>query len=397
MKKKLKPSLLRNLLISFLFFGLIVGAIFPFFAELFVDFKQGMYGWFFAGCLIAGVFIGFSNFILVRYILLRRLSRIADVANAISNKDVSLQCDMQSDDVIGVIIDSFNRMANTLRELVVSLKSEAAGLQLSANELRESAHLASSGLQQQLATVDQVVSAVNQVVVKAGDVANSSADTAKATEAADEQGNTAKLVIVEAMCAVDSLAEVVQASTDVIAKLENDSANIGEVLSVINGIAEQTNLLALNAAIEAARAGEQGRGFAVVADEVRVLANRTQQSTKEITAITEKLQLGTRKAVESMSEGKETAQSSVDLTEQAVESLAIISSSIGTVRQMNAQIAESAEVQNQLMSTVNGNVQVISEVISESSSNLDMINNASEDINLRAQSLENMISGFKTD
>lgn len=395
MKKKLKPSLLRNLLISFLVFGLVVGAIFPFFAELFVNFKQGMYGWFVAGCLIAGVFIGFANFILVKYILLRRLSRIADVANAISNKDVSLQCDMQSDDVIGVIIDSFNRMANTLRELVVSMKSEAAGLQQSANELRQSASLASSGLQQQLGTVDQVVSAVHQVVIKSEDVANSSSDTARATEEADEQGNTAKLVIVEAMCAVDSLAEVVQASTEVIAKLESDSANIGEVLSVINGIAEQTNLLALNAAIEAARAGEQGRGFAVVADEVRVLATRTQQSTKEITAMTENLQLGTRKAVESMSKGKETAENGVELTEQAVESLAMISSSIGTVRDMNAQIVESAEAQSQLMAAVNGNVQMISDVLSQSSSSLDMINNASEDVNLRAQNLENLISGFK--
>ena len=396
LSKKFKPSLLRNLLISFLVFGLVVGGIFPFFAEFFVDFKQGMYVWFFMGCLIAGVFIGFANFVLVKFILLKKLSRIADVANAISNKDISLQCGMQSDDVIGVIIDSFNRMAGTLRELVISLQSEAAGLHQSSNDLRESANMASSGLQQQLATVEQVVSAVNQVAIKSEDVANSSSDTAKATEEANEQGNTAKVVIVEAMCAVDSLAEVVQASTEVITKLENDSKNIGQVLSVINGIAEQTNLLALNAAIEAARAGEQGRGFAVVADEVRMLATRTQQSTKEITEITEKLHMGTRKAVESMAKGKESAQGSVDLTEQAVESLAAISSAINTVREMNAQIATSAEGQNQLMVGANDNVRIISEVIEQSSSNLEMINNVSDDVNLRVQNLDNMISDFKT-
>lgn len=396
MKKKFKPSLLRNLLFSFLLLGLAVGAVFPLFAGLFVEFNQGMYLWFFISCLISGLIIGSANFLLVKFILLKKLSRIADVANAISNKDVSLQCDMKSDDVIGVIIDSFNKMAQTLRELVQAMKDEAAGLHQSAQELQESANMASTGMQQQLGTVDQVVSAVTQMAEKSQDVARNTADTAKATEEADEQGNTAKLVIVEAMCAVDTLAEMVQASTDVVSKLENDSANIGEVLSVINGIAEQTNLLALNAAIEAARAGEQGRGFAVVADEVRTLATRTQQSTQEITGITENLQTGTRKAVESMAKGKENAQNGVDLTEQAVEALAMISSAISTVKDMNLQIAAAADGQNMAMDDVNSNVQVISEVIAQSSSNLDMINNASDDVNRRVLHLEELISGFKT-
>jgi len=396
MIKKFKPSLLRNLLISFMVFGFIIGAIFPIFADLFVEFKSGMYAWFYIGCLISGLIIGFANFLLVKFILLKKLSRIADVANAISNKDVSLQCDMKSDDVIGVIIASFNKMAQTLRDLVQAMKDEAAGLHQSAQELQESASMASTGMQQQLGTVNQVVAAVTQMAEKSQDVASSTADTAKATEDADEQGNTAKLVIVEAMCAVDALAEMVQSSTEVVSKLEDDSVNIGEVLSVINGIAEQTNLLALNAAIEAARAGEQGRGFAVVADEVRTLATRTQQSTQEITQITENLQSGTRKAVESMSEGKESAQNGVDLTEQAVESLAMISSAISTVKDMNMQIAAAADGQNIAMDDVNNNVQVISEVIAQSSSNLDMINSASNDVNQRVLHLEELISGFKT-
>lgn len=396
MIKKFKPSLLRNLLISFMVFGFTIGAIFPVFADLFVEFKPGMYAGFYISCLVSGLIIGFANFLLVKFILLKKLSRIADVANAISNKDVSLQCDMKSDDVIGVIIASFNKMAQTLRDLVQAMKDEAAGLHQSAQELQESASMASTGMQQQLGTVNQVVAAVTQMAEKSQDVASSTADTAKATEDADEQGNTAKLVIVEAMCAVDALAEMVQSSTEVVSKLEDDSVNIGEVLSVINGIAEQTNLLALNAAIEAARAGEQGRGFAVVADEVRTLATRTQQSTQEITQITENLQSGTRKAVESMSEGKESAQNGVDLTEQAVESLAMISSAISTVKDMNMQIAAAADGQNIAMDDVNNNVQVISEVIAQSSSNLDMINSASNDVNQRVLHLEELISGFKT-
>ena len=396
MIKKFKPSLLRNLLISFMVLGFVVGAIFPIYAEFFVDFKPGMYAGFYIGCLVSGLIIGFANFMLVKFILLKKLARIAEVANAISNKDVSLQCDMKSDDVIGVIIDSFNKMAQTLRDLVQAMKDEAAGLHQSAQELQESANMASIGMQQQLGTVDQVVSAVTQMAEKSRDVASNTADTAKATEDADEQGNTAKVVIVEAMCAVDTLAEMVQSSTDVVSKLESDSANIGEVLSVINGIAEQTNLLALNAAIEAARAGEQGRGFAVVADEVRTLATRTQQSTQEITGITENLQTGTRKAVESMAAGKENAQNGVDLTEQAVEALAMISSAISVVKDMNLQIATAADGQNMAMDDVNTNVQMISEVIAQSSSNLDMINQASDDVNRRVLHLEELIKGFKT-
>jgi len=394
--KKFKPSLLRNLLISFLVLGFVVGSIFPLYAEFFVDFKPGMYAGFYIGCLMSGLIIGFVNFMLVKFILLKKLARVAEVANAISNKDVSLQCDMKSDDVIGVIIDSFNKMAKTLRDLVQSMKDEATGLHQSAEELREYASMASTGMQQQLGTVDQVVAAVTQMAEKSRDVANNTADTAKATEDADEQGNTAKLVIVEAMCAVDTLAEMVQSSTEVVSKLESDSANIGEVLSVINGIAEQTNLLALNAAIEAARAGEQGRGFAVVADEVRTLATRTQQSTQEITEITDNLQTGTRKAVESMAAGKENAQNGVDLTEQAVEALAMISSAISIVKDMNLQIATAADGQNQAMNDVNNNVQMISEVIAQSSSNLDMINQASDDVNQRVVHLEELIKGFKT-
>lgn len=394
--KRLKPSLLRNLLISFLVLGTVIGSIFPFYAEFFVEFKSGMYGWFYLGCLISGVVIGYTNFLLVKIILMKKLARIADVANAISNKDVSLQCTMQSDDVIGVIIDSFNRMARTLRELVQALKDEAAGLHSAANELKDSADMAFSGLNQQLGTVSQVVAAVNELSMRASEVANSSADTAKATSEADEQGNTAKLVIVEAMCAVDTLADMVQAATDVISKLETDSANIGQVLNVINGVAEQTNLLALNAAIEAARAGEQGRGFAVVADEVRTLAIRTQQSTQEITAMTENLQQGTRKAVASMAAGKENAQNGVELTEQAVEALSVISGAITTIKDMNIQVADAAESQNAVMDEVNNHVQLISEVMAQSSSNLDVITQVSQRVNQRVQHLDAMISNFKT-
>ena len=144
--------------------------------------------------------------------------------------------------------------------------------------------------------MNQVAAAVNQMSATAQEVARNAEQASASTQEADEQGSNAKVVTVEAMCAIDNLAQNVGDATRVINELEAESANIGQVLEVINGIAEQTNLLALNAAIEAARAGEQGRGFAVVADEVRTLARKTQQSTQEIQEMIEKLQDGARSA-----------------------------------------------------------------------------------------------------
>ncbi len=166
----------------------------------------------------------------------------------------------------------------------------------------------------------------------ASDAAASQAEAAEASaREADAQGDRAKVVIVEAMSAVDVLADQVASAADMIEQLATQGAEIGTVLEVINGIAEQTNLLALNAAIEAARAGEQGRGFAVVADEVRTLATRTQQSTEEIRTMIDGLQGGTRKAAEAMSRGRDQAREGVELTEQAVEALAELAGSLNEI------------------------------------------------------------------
>ncbi len=395
MKINLQPSLLRNLLVSFLLFGIGVGMVFPFYAGFFVDWKPGMYVWFFVGCVVAGAIIGIVNYFLVKVILLNKLRRIAEVANAISNKDVSLQCSMESHDLIGDIVASFNRMSSTLRNMIHSINEEANQLQNASDNLSGLTRAATVASENQLAQVEQVATAMNEMAATAEEVSRHTSQAATATQEANQQGDHAKVVVVEAMSAVDVLSDMVGRAARVIADLEKESENIGNVLAVINGIAEQTNLLALNAAIEAARAGEQGRGFAVVADEVRTLATRTQASTEEISNMIDKLQSGTREAVQAMEQGGAQAQNGVELTEQAAEALAMIAGAMNTIMDMSGQIAEAAEEQNTVVEDVNRSVVTISDGVHEATENMQHIDASSVEVNRLAHELRDLISDFK--
>ena len=396
MIRRLQPSILRNILISFLAFGIMVGAIFPLYARFFVEWKPGMYGWFVAGCLIAGAMIGAVNYLLVRWLLVRKLRQIAVVTRSIGEGDITRHCELRSHDVIGEIIDSFNRMAETLRRIIGQLRSESEALQAASTSMVSATETAVglSGEQQQ--QVDQVATAMNELSASAEEVARHAAETARATHEADEQGNTAKVVVVEAMGAVDVLADMVQGAAEVIGRLEQESENIGKVLAVINDIAEQTNLLALNAAIEAARAGEQGRGFAVVADEVRTLANRTQKSTEEISAMIERLQGGSREAVSAMEAGREQATNGVALTEQAAEALAIIAGAITTISEMSEQIAQASREQTTVVEDVNRSVSAISGLCDRTTESMGHIDGTARELARLTDEMQGLIAGFRT-
>ncbi len=396
MIRRLQPSILRNILISFLAFGIMVGAIFPLYARFFVEWKPGMYGWFVAGCLIAGAMIGAVNYLLLRWLLVRKLRQIAVVTRSIGEGDITRHCELRSHDVIGEIIESFNRMAETLRRIIGQLRSESEALQAASTSMVSATETAVglSGEQQQ--QVDQVATAMNELSASAEEVARHAAETARATHEADEQGNTAKVVVVEAMGAVDVLADMVQGAAEVIGRLEQESENIGKVLAVINDIAEQTNLLALNAAIEAARAGEQGRGFAVVADEVRTLANRTQKSTEEISAMIERLQGGSREAVSAMEAGREQATNGVALTEQAAEALAIIAGAITTISEMSEQIAQASREQTTVVEDVNRSVSAISGLCDRTTESMGHIDGTARELARLTDEMQGLIAGFRT-
>jgi methyl-accepting chemotaxis protein len=392
----MKPSILRNLGIAFISFGLLMGVVFPLYAQFFVEWKPGMKGWFIVGCLVAGTTIGIVNYYLVNWVLLRKLRRISTVANAISNKDITFQCQIESHDVIGEIVTSFNRMAEALREMISQINTATGKLNDASQDLTHSTHSSSQQLQQQQAETEHVVHAIDNM---SGTIQQVTRHAGEAAEAADEaQHNTenGKRVVLTTIDNIEALAADVERSAGVLDSLQQDSEAIGGVLDVIRGIAEQTNLLALNAAIEAARAGESGRGFAVVADEVRSLAGRSHQATQEIQAMIERLQAGSRDAVSAMQQSRERAQHSVSQAADAGSSLEAIAQAVRNINAMNSEIAAAADEQLTVAREVTRNMTTIRELTDESVSSSQQVTHAGETLRQLAGQMKAMISEFRT-
>jgi methyl-accepting chemotaxis protein len=236
---------------------------------------------------------------------------------------------------------------------------------------------------------------MHQMTAAVQEVASSAAQAAGSTQQASEEAETGKSIVSKVHEAICELTKEVDSASEVIKRLEADSATIGTVVDVINGIAEQTNLLALNAAIEAARAGEQGRGFAVVADEVRTLASRTQQSTKEIQAMVQRLQSGTGETVAVMQRGRDSAHMSVDLARRAGSSLDQISRAVHTINDMNTHIATATEQQSAVAAEVNNNVLNISRASEQSTTNSEQAATASHELARLAAEMQSLVEGFR--
>jgi len=218
------------------------------------------------------------------------------------------------------------------------------------------------GVLKQQTETTQVATAMNEMAASVQEVARTASSAADAARNADGEAKAGKQVVLETMEAIDSLASEVEKAAEQLSSLEADIGNIGAIVDVIRGITEQTNLLALNAAIEAARAGEHGRGFAVVADEVRTLAARTQSSTHEIEEMVERLQLGAQSAVKVMNEGRERARDSVDKASSAGAALDTITAMISTMDEMSAQISGAANEQSSVAEDINRGIVNISQV-----------------------------------
>jgi len=390
-----KPSLLKNLFLSFVVFGLVVGAVFPFFAQMFVEWKPGMESWFVVSCLAAGGIIGLFNYWLVQRILLRRLKRLSEVADAIGHGDISHKCDLVSHDLIGTIVSSVNAMAENLRKTIAEISDSATLLSEAAGRMSSVTEETDHCVRQQQAQVDQVATAMNEMTATVQEVARNAEQAAAAADTADQEAKNGAFVATEAIGGIDALAGKVEEVAGVLEGLRADSDNIGVVLEVIRGIAEQTNLLALNAAIEAARAGEQGRGFAVVADEVRTLASRTQKSTEEIHEMIERLQGKAGAAVKVMGEARERAQVGTDQVEKAAESLAEIAGSVATISSMNTQIASAVEQQGAVAEEINNNVVAISHDAERNAAGSQQTASACEQLGQLAQRLQGLMAGFR--
>ena len=318
----------------------------------------------------------------------------AGIAQQIAQGDLTARIEIRAGDTDSLLA-ALRNMQDGLRKMIERINAQAEHLGAAAEELSTVTQHTSTNLARQHSETDQLATAMHQMTSAVQEVASSAAQAANATQQASQEAETGKGVVDKVHTAICDLTKEVDSAAEVIKRLESDSANIGSVVDVINGIAEQTNLLALNAAIEAARAGEQGRGFAVVADEVRTLASRTQQSTKEIQAMVQRLQSGTGETVAVMQRGREAAHTSVNLAKRAGTSLEHIARAVHTINDMNTHIATATEQQSAVAAEVNNNVLNISRASEQSTTNSEQTASASHELARLASEMQSLVEGFR--
>ncbi len=287
------------------------------------------------------------------------------------------------------------RMVRSELDAVVGRISDSVDhLKATSEHLAADVTLTQQGVTHQEGETNQVAAAMTELSASATEVANNTQQAAESAEKAQAAAGRGGSVVQEAVRSIEALAEQVEQSASVIQELHGESETIGSVLDVIRGIAEQTNLLALNAAIEAARAGEQGRGFAVVADEVRTLASRTQDATLEIQAMIERLQEGAGRAVSAMEHGRTGARKGVSQASEAGEALRAITEAVQDITEMNAHIASAAQQQSTVVDEINEHVSTISEVNELTVDSMDNTTNSSQRIAETAEELRRLSQQF---
>ncbi|MBD9440444.1 cache domain-containing protein [Pseudomonas sp. PDM04] len=277
--------------------------------------------------------------------------------------DLTRRLTITSQDELGELAGSFNRFVDKIHGLVRQITEMTSQLTGLVHQVSDQAHRSDQAMERQRHETDQVATAINEMSAAAQEVAKSAQNAAVAAQQTDEEGQAAKRVVAGSIVKIHALVDDIRSSGVSLDSLQKDVASIVSVLGVIRSIAEQTNLLALNAAIEAARAGEAGRGFAVVADEVRALASRTQISTQEIQGMIDRLQAGTQSAVEAMRRSSEAGDGTSAQANEAGASLDTMAQLIATINSMNAQIASAAEEQTAVAEEINRSVHQIAEAV----------------------------------
>ncbi|MDX2503829.1 MAG: methyl-accepting chemotaxis protein [Gammaproteobacteria bacterium] len=345
--------------------------------------------------IIIGVVVGFVlSWLIIRGIDVA-VSELHDVTNEYAEGDFSREISYSGKDELGRVCEAFNKMGGQFRHLLSEISDSVHQLASASQETSAITQKTQQGLSKQQNKTTDVATAMNEMTMSMSEVKNNADQAAEAARICEQEANQGMAVVSETISAIRAVSAEVENAAATIQGVEQDTEKMGSILDVIKGVAEQTNLLALNAAIEAARAGEQGRGFAVVADEVRTLASRTQESTQEIHTMIERLQSGSRSAVTVMNRSKEQAESSVKQSNKADESLKSINTAVNTILEMNTDIAISADKQSSVADNINKNIVSINQVAEETVLGSEQTAASSEELARLASHLQSMVGRYK--
>ena len=322
------------------------------------------------------------------------IANALEAAEAIAEGNLTRPITVDGEDEAGRLLLAMSKMQEKLRDTLQRISGSATQLASAAEELNCVTDESARGLTQQNNEIEQAATAVNEMTSAVEEVARNAVSTSEASKNATTSAGDGRDLVQETVSAIERMSADVQSTASLIGDLANESRDIGKVLDVIRGLADQTNLLALNAAIEAARAGEAGRGFAVVADEVRALAHRTQQSTSEIERMIGSIQSGTEHAVNSMRNSTERAESTLNIARGAGLSLETINNAIVEINERNLVIASAAEEQAQVAREVDRNLVNIRDLSVQSATGASQTSAASNELSRLAVDLNGMVGRF---
>jgi len=390
-------GILRKLQLGMLLFGISMGFIFPVYARFFVEFKPGMQLWFDIGCVLAGLMVGGFSYFLTKWILVKQLGKIASACRDISSGKVNTIVSLNSPDSIGDIADGFNIMVRTLQELFTQLSGGIQNMTGVTYAISSMSETLTKTIEQEAIDVSNVTAATHESSETVSDISDNLTKAGQFSHDINEQADQAGQILSDSLEKMNQTNQSMKNAIKHMEELSNQSKDISEIISLIDDVAEQTNLLALNAAIEAARAGEHGRGFAVVADEVKKLAETTSASTKKTGEIIKSLQNGVEKTIHTVKHHSElvsTLQDSVDKSSKAMSS---IFGNVDNISSIINQISTSVSQQSEAFNDINETMEKVNSSFQEIHTSTKHVASEGDNINEFTHYMMSLLKRFEHD